>query len=191
MMAAPAQGPAAAIAATRARRHRRAAVAQRLLAKGGDAIAAIDWDGLDRAPEWLSLAEPQLAILMRQVGAVVCAPQIRLWIDGPRVAAAREALGECFMRALAAQRDAPQLPGDLAPQARIDEAGQVAGQLQSCGAAVLLATLTDGLLRRAAAAAFAPATAAPMAVELAQSLIQSARALAAQGAAPAAKGGKS
>jgi hypothetical protein len=161
-------------------------VAQRLLSKAGEAIAAVDWDTLDRAPDWLAFAEPQLAVVMRQVGAVVCAPQIRLWIDGPRVTAARDALGEAFLRALAAQRDLPSLPSDVAPQARIDKAEHVAPHLQSSGAAVLLASLPDGPLRRAAGAAFAPAAAAPMAGELAQSLIQRARALSAQGAAPVA-----
>lgn len=185
-MGAPADGPAAAIAATRERRRRRAAVSQRLLANAGEAIAAVDWDTLDRAPEWLALGETQLALLMRQVGAVVNAPQIRLWIDGPRVAAAREALGENFMRALAAQRDLLPLPGDVTPQPRIDAAGQVASRLQTSGAAVLLAALPDGPLRRAATAAFAPATALAMAGELAQSLLQRARTLAAQTAATGA-----
>lgn len=184
---APAGG--AAIAAMRERRRHRAAVAQRLLSKAGDAVAGVDWDTLDRAPEWLALAEPQLAAVMRQVGAVVCAPQIRLWIDGPRVAAVRGALGEAFLRALAAQRDLPSLPADIAPQARIDKAEQVAAQLQSSGAAVLLAALPDGPLRRAATAALSSA-AAPMTGELAQSLIQRARALSAQGAAAPATGAK-
>src|SRR5207244_226909 len=73
------------------RRARRAMIAHRLMAKAADAAAVLDWETLDRAPGWLGLPEGALALCARRIGAVLCAPALRLWIDGPRIAAARAA----------------------------------------------------------------------------------------------------
>jgi hypothetical protein len=183
MTAAAATGGAVSMAEARERRRRRAAVAQRLAAGPVEPAGDVDWDTLDAAPGWLALPEAQLATVMRQVGAIVCAPQMRLWIDGARLAAAREALGEAFLRALAAQRDLPALPRELAPQVSIDTAQDVVRGLQAAGTAVLLATLRSFALRRAASAVLGDITPAPMAAELALSLIQRAHTLARHSAA--------
>jgi hypothetical protein len=174
----------------REQRRRRAVIAQRLLSSDSEAIGEVEWDVLDRAPAWLALNDSQLAIVMRQVGAIVCAPQIRLWIDGARLAAARAALGDAFVQALAAQRDAPWLPPALAPCPRIDTAEKVGAELQAAGAAVLLATLPTGPLRRVLGDVLG-AAAAPMAAQLAQSFVERAGALVAQCAAAPAVGAKS
>ena len=89
----------------RERRRRRAAIAARLLASGADAMSAIDWEMLETAPPWLALPDAKLATLQRQIGALIYAPEIRLWIDGPRLKAARTTLGDTFMQTLLAQRD--------------------------------------------------------------------------------------
>lgn len=180
------------IGEARERRRRRAAVARRLLAVNNEALAEVDWDTLDTAPGWLALPDAQMQPLMRQIGAVVCAAQIRLWIDGARIGAAREALGDTFLRALAAQRDLPSLPREMAPQTPIETAQDVAAGLQAAGTSILLAAVRSFALRRAASAAFGGVTPASMAVELALSLIQRAHALAVQcNAAPTAAGGRS
>jgi hypothetical protein len=165
----------------RERRSRRAAVAARLLASGADGISAIDWEMLDNAPAWLGLTEAKLATLQRQVGALLYAPEIRLWIDGARLGAARAALGDAYLQALLNQRDLLAFPQDGAPRPRIDSAEKVATHLQLVGAALLLASLPQGALRRAVTAAMAPTAAAPVAFELAQSLVARAQTLAAQG----------
>jgi hypothetical protein len=170
----------------RERRRRRAAVAARLVASGADA-AAVDWDTLDAAPAWLALSDSRLATLQRQIGALVHAAEIRLWIDNARIAAARHTLGEAFLRALLAQRDLAAFPHDAGPRRRIDHADDVAPCLQMAGAAVLLAALPHGALRKAVIAAMAPTAPAPIAGELALSLIARAQSLAAPAThAPAA-----
>ncbi len=159
-------------------RGHRAAVARRLAAH--DAAAALDWDQLGRAPAWLALPDAEAATLQRRVGAVFQARAIRLWIDGPRIAAARAALGEGFLARLLALPDAVSIPMELVSVPRAESAAQVAPRLQATGAAVLLASLAHGALRRAAAALLAPAVASAMAPDLAASLVERALALAAE-----------
>ncbi|HJV95523.1 MAG TPA: hypothetical protein VJ608_05770 [Albitalea sp.] len=164
-------------------RRRRATLAQRLIAMAPDAVGALDWDALARAPDWLALPDDALLALQRQVGALLCAAEMRLWIDGARLAAARAALGEPYLRALLAQPAMPSTPLDAAACPRIALPGQVGALLQLAGGSVLLASLTHGPLRRAASAALAPAVASTIARELARSLIARAQSLAAGSAA--------
>jgi hypothetical protein len=161
--------------ATSARRRHRAAVARRVA--GHEAAAALEWDALDRAPGWLALPDPEFATFQRRVGAVLQGRALRLWIDGPRIAAARAALGAPFLAKLLAQPDSVSIPVGLVSVPPIDRAEQVAPMLHAAGAAVLLASLPHGPLRRAAAEALAPATASPMAHELAAALVERARML--------------
>lgn len=157
------------IAASNTRRHR-AAVAERLA--GHEAAAALDWDTLDRAPAWLALADAEFAAFQRRVGAVLQARALRLWIDGPRIAAARAALGAPFLARLLAQPDSVSIPVGLVGLPPIERAQQVAPLLQAAGAGVLLASLPHGPLRRAVTEALAPASASPMAHELAAALVE-------------------
>jgi hypothetical protein len=175
----------------RERRRRRAVVAARLLASGADAISAIDWDMLDKAPAWLALPEADLATLQRQVGALAYASEMRLWIDGARLGAARAALSEAFMQALLGQRDLVAFPPDALALPRIDHASKVPTNLQIVGAAVLLASMPQGSMRRVVTAAMAPTAPAPMATEIAQSLVNRAQALAAQSSASPLAGASS
>jgi len=138
---------------------------------------------LEKAPAWLALPEAKLATLQRQIGALLYAAEIRLWIDGARIAAARAALGESFMQALLMQRDLLAFPQDPAARPRIDAAEKVATHLQVIGAAVLLASMPQGPLRRVVTAAMAPTAAAAMAPEMAQSFVARAQSLAAQSVA--------
>lgn len=164
----------------RERRRRRAAVASRIVSSGADA-SALDWPMLESAPAWLALPDARLATLQRQIGALVYANEIRLWIDGARIGAARQTLGEAFFTALLAQRDlAFAVEGGA--RRKINSADDVAPQLQVAGAAVLLASLPYGPLRAAVVAAMAPTAPADILTELAQSLIARAHALAAPAA---------
>ncbi|HSW22731.1 MAG TPA: hypothetical protein VLJ62_08185, partial [Burkholderiaceae bacterium] len=174
-----------------ARRHRRAAVARRLLAAAPAAAASLDWETLDSAPAWLALSDPELMVLARQVGAMLCAASVRLWIDGARLGAARAALGAPFLHALQALPDTQVLPRNVAPCPRIDTAEQVAPMLRTSGLGVLLASLPNGPLRRAATALLG-STALTMAAALAQALVSRAQTLTARPApvrtqGPAAK----
>lgn len=170
----PAQGEA------RQRRRRRAAVAAQLLALAPDSAGSLDWDSLERAPGWLALPGDELTALIHRVGALVAAPQLRLWIDGARLDAARSAVGAAFLQSLLARRDNTLLPRDVTPCPRIEVAEQVAPALHGAGAAVLLAATPTAALRKLLSAAWAAAPAA-MATELAQSQIAQAQALAAEG----------
>jgi hypothetical protein len=162
----------------RERRRRRAAVATRLATGNADAVAVVDWHMLDAAPAWLALRDAELATLQRRIGALLYAPEIRLWIDHARLAAARTALGETFMQALLAQRDLLAFPIDAGARPRINAADQVPVQLQLAGAAVLLASLPQGPLRQAMSTAWTTVAAAPMAAELAQSYVTRGQSLA-------------
>ena len=166
----------------RERRRRRSAIAARLLGSGAEAISAIDWETLETAPAWLALPDTKLATLQRQIGALLYVAEIRLWIDGARLTAARTVLGETFMQTLLAQRDLFAFPQDIGTRPRIDTAEHVPTHLQVAGASVLLASIPKGALRRVVSAAMAPTAALPMACEMAQSLITRAQSLAAQGA---------
>lgn len=163
-----------------AMRARRARVASLLVARAPEAVAALDWPALDRAPDWLALDVDALAAFQRQVGAVLCARAMRLWIDGPRLAAARELLGTPFLAALLAEPDLAAVPMGLVPVPRIDAAAQVGPALQAAGGSVLLAAMPHGPLRTAAGAALAPVVASSMAHELAESIVAQAKALAAK-----------
>jgi len=146
-------------------------------------MSAIDWEMLESAPAWLALPDAKLATLQRQIGALLYAPEIRLWIDGARLNAARTVLGETFLKTLLAQRDLHAYPQDTGTRPRIDTAEHVPTHLQVAGASVLLASIPQGPLRRAVAAAMAPTAAVAMACEMAQALITRAQSLASQGPA--------
>jgi hypothetical protein len=158
----------------RQRRHRRAAVAQLLLVGAPAAAGTLDWDALDTAPAWLARTASSLATLQCQVGAVLLAPAMRLWIDSGRLAAARAVLGEGFLRAALDQVD---LAAVAAP--RIASASQVGAALQSAGAAVLLATL-PAVLRGPAAGAMTPPAGVTIAESTAQAVVARALSLAAE-----------
>jgi len=161
------------------RRRHRATIARRLLAAAPHAAAGLDWDTLDAAPAWLALGDAELMVLARQVGAVLCASSIRLWIDGARIGAARTALGASFLQALQTLPDTQVLPRNVAPCPRIDSAEQVAPMLRTSGVGVLLASLPGGPLRRAAVATLG-STASAMAPALAQALVARAQSLTAR-----------
>lgn len=162
------------------RRRQRAAVAEQLIARAPHAVDAIDWDTLDGAPEWMAWGAEPLAALQHQVGALVLAPEMRLWIDAPRLAAATRVLGAPLLQALLALPDGEMLPRDVTPAPRIERADHVAPSLRACGASVLLASLSGGELRQAAALLLTPTRPSPMAGALARSLVVRAMQLAAQ-----------
>jgi hypothetical protein len=87
-----------------------------------------------------------------RVGAVVSAPGMRLWIDAARLAAARGAVGDAFLRRLLAQPDLAGLPS----LPRVASPAGVIPALQAAGAAVLLATLPSALRGVASAALPSP-----------------------------------
>lgn len=167
-------------AALKNRHIRRAAIARRLLALAPAEAAHLDWDALDRAPDWLVLSATELGVLRRRVGAVTHAPSMRLWIDRGRIAAARIALGERFMQRLFAEASDALPPNLLAGGRSIESALEVEPVLAATGASILLASLlagTDGPLTRAVAATLAPAEPALVTPGLAQSTIAKACAL--------------
>ena len=173
----------------RSLRRRRAAIARRLIAAAPDIAPTLDWDALDAAPAWLTMSDGELMVLARQVGAMLCASTLRLWIDGARLNATRAAVGVSYLQALLAMPEAQLLPRNVAPCPRIDTAEQVAPMLRTSGLAVLIASLPNGGLRRAAVAMLGT-TASSMAQALAQSLVSRAQALVARNAptsAPAVK----
>jgi len=162
------------------RRQQRAAVAQRLRQCAADAVGSLDWDALDAAPGWLALSDAELRRFEAQVGATLCASVVKLWIDGPRLAAARAALGAGFLQALRGMPSTQMLPSNVAPCPPIDSAEQVAPLLRSAGVSVLLASMQPGPLRSVVSTVLAIGAPAAMAAPLAQSLIVRAAALAAQ-----------
>jgi hypothetical protein len=171
----PKRSEVAAVDAT-AQRRRRAAVARRLLAAAPEATGSLDWDTLNAAPGWLALSDAELMMVARQVGALLCAASIQLWIDGTRLSAARAALGAPFLQALLALPEAQLLPRNVAPCPRIDAAEQVAPMLRTSGLGVLIASLPSGPLRRAACALLG-STASTMAQALAHTLVSRAQTL--------------
>jgi hypothetical protein len=168
-----ATGPTARVSSDEghARRRQRAAIARRLRQRAPEAVSTLDWDALDAAPTWLALPEDELNRFECQVGAMLCAPSLRLWIDGARLNAARTAVGAPFLQALRALPSTQILPHNVAPSPRIDNAEQVAPMLRAAGASVLLASMLPGPLRLVVGTALAPATPAQMAGPLAQSLL--------------------
>jgi hypothetical protein len=161
-----------------AMRAHRAEVAQRLLGSAPEAVAAIDWDALERAPGWLALPAAALETLQRRLGAMWCAPALRLWIDRTRLEAARRAVGASFLDAVLANDNAgAALAHRTVLELEYVPARELGTLLQSIGAAVLAASLRDGALHdlapavlgQPAAIDIAPATAAAL-VERAQAL---------------------
>ena len=165
-------------------RLRRAAVAERLLAGSPQAVAALDWDALDRAPAWLALADAAFATFQCRVGALLCGHALRLWIDRARLAAAQAALGAPFLRALLAERGSASIPTGLFACPEIDSPAEVEPALRLAGASVLLATLRGGVLREAVGVLLAPAMASRMAPELALALVARAESLGSPATAP-------
>ena len=168
---------------TRERRRRRATIAARVLASGADAISAIDWEMLDKAPAWLALPDAKLATLQRQIGALLyasrsgCGSTVPAW---PR-RAARSATPSC--RRCSRNATCRHSRSDASARPRIDSAEKVATHLQVVGAAILLASMPQGALRRVVTVAMAPTAPAPIATELAHALVARAQTLASQGSA--------
>jgi hypothetical protein len=134
------------IAGARAKRAARARAAHWAAQTGLPATVTrqIGWNALAEAPLWVyapSGEKDQLALL---TGALVRAAQMRLWIDGERIAQAIALLGDtCFENILAfelgAQCQPPEMP-DLMPMKQ---------QLIQSGATVLLASIADESIRHA------------------------------------------
>jgi hypothetical protein len=136
------------------RHRRRGAVAARLLDAAPDAAAALDWDALDRAPAWLAVSDAELALEQRRIGVVLNKVAIRLWIDRRRLAAARSAVGEAFLRAALADGTAPDAARDRGIEvSSIAGDGDVGEWLRQAGAAVQVAAMSDSELRHAVAIA--------------------------------------
>ena len=173
---AAAQPAAASKRPSASQRERRAAVAQRLLDLAPREVAAIDWDALDAAPDWLALPDASFLILQARLGAMLHLPAMRLWIDGPRLAAARVLLGEAVIDDLMAHPESA-MPFGLTACAPIASAAQVGPSLRAAGVSVLLAALPRGPLRDALCRGLAPVEPSRMSPELAQSLIARARLL--------------
>lgn len=153
--AAHAPGAAAppALQAAALQRACRSAIARRLMQRESDDVARISWADLEAAPAWLALNDEALLQYARRVGAVLCAPALRLWIDTARIAAARTAVGDLFWQVLLAQPD-PMTPGaGYVPP--LESAESVAPMLAKAGLAALLATLPQGAVRRVATATLA------------------------------------
>jgi hypothetical protein len=162
-----------------ARRARRAALARSLVQRAPAGAGDLDWDDLLRVPEWLALSDAELALWRRRVGAALCARSLRLWIDGPRLAAARALLGESFLSALIAVPEGETVPHGLVPDPQIDGADQVGVQLQAVGTGVLLAAVPRGRLRRIAEEALGSAATPGMTHEMALTVVRLATELAA------------
>jgi hypothetical protein len=162
-------------------RHRhRGAIARRLLDAAPDAAAALDWDALDRAPAWLAVPDTELALEQRRIGATLNAAAIRLWIDRRKLAAARTAVGDAFLRALLAD----PAPPDFARHSLIDSSviaaegcSDIAEWLRQAGAAVQAVALSDGPLGKAAGIALCGRAGAALQLpaEAARGLIEHAR----------------
>jgi hypothetical protein len=173
-----------AIAACRARRARRACIARRLVAGASDAVADLSWEALDRAPDWLTLPDDALRDFLRRVGASMYAPALRMWIDGARLAAARDLLGAEVLAALLARPDTGSIDEESSELPPIDGAAAIAPVWRLVGAGVALASLPQDTLRQAAAAALAPAADTTVSPDRAGTIVAQAQALVAGGAAP-------
>ena len=130
-----------------------AACASRILDAGDDLCQRLSWQTLSHCPDWLGLPDSIFASLQRRLGAIVYASQIRLWIDQPRLAAARDAVGAPWLHRLCSQREIVPLPMQGFDREPIDHAGQVVGALSRAGAALLTANIAPGPLHEAFAAA--------------------------------------
>jgi hypothetical protein len=167
------------------RHRRRGAIARRLLDAAPDAAAALDWDALDRGPAWLAVADTELAVEQRRIGATLNTAVIRLWIDRRKLAEARTAVGDAFLRTLLAAPAAP----DVARHAVIaaDGCSDIAEWLRQAGAAVQAAALSDSPLGKAAGIALCGRAGAglQLSAEAARGLIRHARRIGATLAAAA------
>jgi len=147
----------------RERHRRRGAIAARLLDAAPDAAAALDWDALDRGPAWLAAPDTDLALEQRRIGAALNAAAIRLWIDRRRLAAARSAVGDAFLRALLADSSVRETARHSVVENSAttgDGFSDVAEWLRRCGAAVQAAAISDTPLGQAAAIALCGCTGA-------------------------------
>ena len=164
---------------TRERRLHRAAIARRVRAGAPDQAHSLDWEALDQAPSWLALPDEELAHLQRAVGAVVHDAELRLWIDGSSIAAARSAVGQQVWQGLMDPRSRPAGGVGLsAIGSRLNaDPNTVSESLARVGTSVLLAALPHGPLRTIALELFAPIAAAEIVEPLAQSILAKAQAL--------------
>jgi hypothetical protein len=99
---------------------------------------------------------------------------MRLWIDGPRLAATRVLLGEAVLDDLMSHPESA-MPFGLTQCVRIESATQVGPALRASGVSVLLAALPRGPLRDALCHCLAPVEPSRMTPELAETLILRAR----------------
>jgi len=130
-----------------------AASASRMLDAGDELCLHLDWYTLSQCPDWLGLPDPVFASLQRRLGAIVYAAQIRLWIDQPRLSAARQAVGAPWLHRLCSQRAILPLPMEGFESESIDKPEQVVGALSRAGAALLAANIAPGALHDAFVAA--------------------------------------
>jgi hypothetical protein len=157
------------------RHRRRGAIATRLLEAAPDAAAALDWDVLDCGPEWLAVPDTELALEQRRIGATLNTAAIRLWIDRRKLAAARTAVGDAFLRTLLADPAAPEVARHTLIAA--DRCSDIAEWLRQAGAAVQAAALSDSPLGQAAGIALCGRAGAALRLpaEAARGLIERAR----------------
>jgi len=169
----------------RERRQQRAQLARRVLAHAAHVATALDWDTLDDGPAWLSLPEPALGELQCRLGALLCAPALRLWIDRPRVDAARAAVGTAVWQAVLARSGATDEAcspcNALALALARASAAHVEALLRGAGAAVLLGSMESNVLAPVAQALVAPVTGFAVEPQLACALMDRLAALLAQG----------
>ena len=119
--------------ASMAGRRRQRLAAARLLAGTG-----ASWRTIDACPAWATASEGERQRLAAFVGAWWLADSLRASIDGKRLAAVCDVLGEDgLQRLLRAESGGLELDA-APPRPGLTEASQCADQLQSCGRALLL-----------------------------------------------------
>ena len=172
----------------RRRRRRRGAAARQLLAlavKGAlDAPERWDWDTLGSLPSWCLLDAPARLRLQRVAGLLFLGPELRLWIDRARLDEAAALVGADALDAVIDEADRRFAgsdvdgAGSVAPVAASAgaDAPSLAERLDGTGAAVLLATLPDGLPIEGLGAALGEPI-GTLSVELAEGLLDAAERL--------------
>jgi hypothetical protein len=134
------------VAGTRAKRAARARAAHWAAQIGlpANITQGLAWNALADAPAWTYAPRDERDHLAMLAGALVSATQMRLWIDGERIAQAVALLGDtCFEKVLASELGMQCRPPemlDLIPLKQL---------LLENGATVLLASIADEGLRRA------------------------------------------
>jgi hypothetical protein len=134
--------------AARARRAARTRTAHWAVQVGLPAQLArqLTWSGLADVPTWTcapGIEQDRLALL---AGALASAGQMRLWIDGERITQAIALLGDAGFEQVLASEIAEQCkPPEITALAPLRQ------QLLERGATVLLASIADEGVRRAAA----------------------------------------